>query len=184
MARNPPPPLTPPTLDRLALRYVERFATTRGKLADYLRRKLRERGWAADAEPEVEALIERFVDLGYIDDRAYGQAKAAAMGRRGLGARRVDMALRQAGLNDADREAAAPDDAGQAIAAAIGLARRKRIGPYGTHPPEAALRQKQLAQMVRAGHDFRLSRKIVDWPPMSGSEEISEVERQLMLSFS
>ena len=36
-----------PALDRLALRYVEKFATSTGKLTQYLQRKLRERGWAA-----------------------------------------------------------------------------------------------------------------------------------------
>ncbi|KTW08260.1 RecX family transcriptional regulator, partial [Sphingomonas sanguinis] len=38
-------------LERLALRYVERFATTEGKLVDYLTRKLRERGWAGEGAP-------------------------------------------------------------------------------------------------------------------------------------
>ena len=40
------PPLDAAALERLALRYVERFATTRGKLTDYLRRKIREIGRA------------------------------------------------------------------------------------------------------------------------------------------
>ena len=43
--RRQPPPLDAAALERLALRYVERFATTRGRLTDYLTRKIRERGW-------------------------------------------------------------------------------------------------------------------------------------------
>ncbi|HYZ48955.1 MAG TPA: RecX family transcriptional regulator, partial [Sphingomonas sp.] len=41
-------PLDAPALERFALRYVERYATTRARLADYLSRKLRERGWAGE----------------------------------------------------------------------------------------------------------------------------------------
>ena len=47
--RRPVPPLDRAALERLALRYVERFATTRGRLTDYLKRKIRERGWDGDA---------------------------------------------------------------------------------------------------------------------------------------
>ena len=47
-------PLDAAALDRLALRYVERFATTRGKLADYLRRKMRERGLPAGYTEALE----------------------------------------------------------------------------------------------------------------------------------
>ena len=65
--RRPVPALDRPALERLALRYVERFATTRGRLTDYLRRKIRERGWDGEmADPA--AIAERMAELGYIDD--------------------------------------------------------------------------------------------------------------------
>lgn len=44
-SNRPLTPLDPARLERLALRYVERFATTRVKLTRYLERKVRERGW-------------------------------------------------------------------------------------------------------------------------------------------
>lgn len=86
--RQPLPALDAAALERLALRYVERFATTRGKLADYLRRKVRERGWAGEAAADPAALAERLAALGYIDDRGYAEGKAAALARRGLGDRK------------------------------------------------------------------------------------------------
>ena len=74
-------------MDRLALRYVERFATTRGKLSDYLTRKIRERGWAGERPADPVAVAQRMADLGYVNDRLYAEAKAGAMTRRGLGAK-------------------------------------------------------------------------------------------------
>lgn len=163
--RRPIPPLDGAALERLALRYVERFATTRGKLADYLRRKIRERGWdGAPADPE--ALAQRIADLGYVDDRHYAESKAAALGRRGLGARRVELALRQAHVAHEDAELLAPAIEARAAEAALTFARRRRLGPFGAAVEDRAqwqkLRQKQLAAMLRAGHGFELARRIIE----------------------
>ncbi len=160
---SPIPPLDAAALDRLALRYVERFATTRGKLADYLRRKIRERGWDGPAADPV-ALAERMAGLGYVDDRAFAAARAGAMARRGLGARRIDGALRQAGVEEADRDELAPDIADGGVAAALAYARRRRIGPWSAGDPDRATREKQVAAMLRAGHAFDLARRIVALP--------------------
>lgn len=162
--RRPAPPLDQAGLERLALRYVERFATTRGKLADYLRRKIRERGWeGAPADPA--ALAERLAGLGYIDDRAFAEARATAMTRRGLGARRVTDALRHARVEACDMDAVAPDVAERAPEAALAFARRKRFGPFAAAPADREVMSKQLAAMARAGHGYELSRRILDLSP-------------------
>ena len=168
--RPPPPSLDSASLERLALRYVERFATTRGKLAEYLRRKVRERGWDGPA-PEVAALAERMAELGYVNDRAYAEAKAVALTRRGLGARRVGLALRQAHVGEDDAAAVQPRLADEATEAALAFARRKRIGPFGDGGTDRALREKQLAQLLRAGHPFELARRIVVAAPGDDLDE-------------
>lgn len=158
------PPLDAAGLERLALRYVERFATTRRRLIEYLVRKIRERGWeGAAADPAT--LAEKLAELGYIDDRAFGEARAAAMGRRGLGKRRVTGALHQAGLDEEDREAIVPAVEDRALETAMAFARRKRIGPFATVRAERPEREKQIAAMIRGGHDFTLARRIVALEP-------------------
>lgn len=161
---RPIPPLDAAALERLALRYVERFATTQGKLVDYLKRKIRERGW--DGEPaDTAALAAKMADLGYVDDRAWAEAMASALGRRGLGAGRVRQALSAARVGEADASAVAPAVANDAVESALRLAKRKRIGPFALAQADRSLRQKQLATMIRAGHGFALSRIIVDSAP-------------------
>ncbi|WP_346427809.1 RecX family transcriptional regulator [Sphingomonas sp. UV9] len=173
--RAPPKPLDAAALERMALRYVERFATTRGRLTDYLMRKLRERGWdgggdAALAEPAE--LAQRMAELGYVDDRAFAEQRAAAMQRRGLGARRVAGAFREAGIDEGDAESVAPAIADRAVESALAFARRKRIGPYGNGDGDRKLQEKQLAAMMRAGHRFDLARKIVAAPPSDAPESV------------
>lgn len=158
------PPLDAAALDRLALRYVERFATTRHKLMQYLARKIRERGWEGPPA-DTAALAERFSALGYIDDRGFGEARAAAMARRGLGARRVRGALQAAGVTGEDAESLAPAIAARAADAAISFARRRRIGPFADGPPDRALRERQVAAMLRAGHSIEITRQIMAIAP-------------------
>ncbi|SDA20969.1 RecX family transcriptional regulator [Sphingomonas sp. NFR15] len=167
--RRGAPPLDAAGLERLALRYVERFATTRGRLSAYLTRKIRERGWVGDpADPA--GLAEHLAGLGYIDDRAFGEARAAAMLRRGLGRRRVAGALRAAGIDGEDADAIAPKVAAGATAAAFAFARRRRIGPFAAEPADRAVREKQIAAMIRAGHDIDIARKIAKMAPGEGLE--------------
>ncbi|TPG42444.1 regulatory protein RecX [Sphingomonas koreensis] len=162
--RRPLPPLDRQSLDRLALRYVERFATTRARLAAYLDRKIRERGTDGDAI-DTAAIAQRFADLGYIDDRAFAEARMRSMTRRGFGERRIVGAFRQDGIAPEDAAALSPEIEGQAVEAALALARRKRIGPFAIDSVDRVQREKQLAAMVRGGHGFTLSRRIVAMEP-------------------
>lgn len=169
--RRAPRPLDPQALDELALAYVARFATSRAKLETYLARKIRERGWAGEKAADVGALTERMVGLGFVDDRAFADAKAGSLLRRGYGSRRVSVALSQAGISDEDRGGAMERAADGALAAALRFAERKRLGPYAAEAPDREKRAKALAAMMRAGHGFELARRIVEAAP---GEEIGE----------
>lgn len=163
--RTARPPLDGEGLERLALFYAGRYAVTRAKLGAYLARKLRERGWGGEGEPPVERLVERFTELGYVDDRAFADARAAALGRRGYGARRVDEALRAAGIEEEDGVAARAQAADGAWEAAVRFAERRRIGPFAAVPPDRPAREKALAAMLRAGHPLAIVRRLVAAAP-------------------
>lgn len=172
--RRPLPPLNSADLERYALRYVERYATTRAKLAAYLSRKIRERGWGEEKSPDVEGLAQRMADLGYVNDRLYAESRAGAMARRGLGARRVRQALRFDGIEEADAAALAPAIEEAEQASAIAFARRKRIGPYAREAADRPLQEKQMAAMIRAGHAPSLARAIVKMAPGDDPEATLE----------
>ena len=165
-----PRPLDAAALDQLALRYVERFATTRGKLADYLRRKVRERGWQG-APVDPASVAERMAALGYVDDRAFATMRAAALARRGFGARRVTQALHAARIDVEDAAAVLaelqdePGAEAQPLRAALAFAKRRRFGPWAREAPDARALERQVAAMSRAGHGHALARRIVSSPP-------------------
>lgn len=163
--RRPPPALNAVKLDELALRYVGRFATSRARLVDYLGRKLRERGWDGEDAPDLTAIAERLAGFGYIDDAAFALAKARSLGGRGYGGRRVAQALHGAGISEEDGGGARLQVADDRVDAALKMARRRKIGPFAIAPLDPKQRAKAIAAMLRGGHDFALTRAIVDLPP-------------------
>ena len=163
--RRTPKPLTKDRLHELALFYVGKFATTRAKLASYLNRKVRERGWDGDHPPDIEALVQRLAASGMIDDALYALSKSRSLSERGYGAARVRQTLRAAGINEDDGAAARELAAEEAAASALKFARRKRIGPYALTALDRPAREKALAAMVRAGHGFELARAVVEAEP-------------------
>jgi len=165
-ARRALPPLDRDRLRELALKYVGRFATSRAKLRAYLNRKIRERGWGEASGPDLEALADRFAELGYIDDAAYALGKARSLTGRGYGKRRVVDALRVAGIEDQHKAAACEHADERAVAAALRFAERRKLGPFALAPPiDRNQREKAIGAMVRAGHGFAIARAITDLAP-------------------
>jgi regulatory protein len=160
-SKRPRPPLDPAKLDELALAYVGRFATTRAKLAAYLTRKIRERGWEGEREPDIEAIVGRLAELGCLDDGAYALSKARSLSARGYGMRRLEQSLRAAGIGEEDGAQARELAEEEAVEAALRFARKRRIGPFATEAADRAERERALAAMIRAGHSFAVAKAIL-----------------------
>jgi regulatory protein len=163
-------PLDSLRLEQLALAYVARFATSAAKLDGYLRRKLRERGWASDDEPPVAALVAKFVAAGYIDDEAFARSRSAGLLRRGYGQRRIAQALGAAGIAGEVREAVRAGEPEQRRAA-LAMARKRGFGPFGVAAADRAAREKQIAALLRAGHRLDSARELVDAPSVAAAED-------------
>lgn len=177
--RRAPQPLDQAALQELALRYVGKYATTRAKLRAYLTRKLRERGWEGTPEPDLEALGNRFAELGYIDDAAYALGQSRSLSARGYGKRRLADKLRLAGIEEADSSEANRHADEEAVNAALSFAERRRLGPYAAAVAERPQREKWIAAMVRAGHAFAIARAIAAMPPGTeiDADQLSELVR-------
>lgn len=158
-------------LQDLALRYVSRYATTRHKLKTYLHRKLRERDWDDEQPVDVDSLVEKFAELGYIDDMLFAKNKAAALSSRGYGKRRISQALYQAGIAEGDDADAMAVGEARKWEAARTFARKKSIGPYALEMRDPDTRRKQLQAFLRAGHGFDIAVRFVNAAPGEAVED-------------
>jgi len=197
--RRPPAPIDAARLNTLALGYVARFATSAGRLEAYLLRKLQGPGSAtwqrqddapqddstADVPPidpavmrqEVTDLVQRFVAAGYIDDQAFASARSGGLQRRGFGRRHIAQALGQAGVASEVAAAALPG-VQAARQAALTLARKRRLGPFGAPPVDRAAREKQVAVLLRAGHPLDSARKLVNAATIEAAEAWARADEE------
>lgn len=165
------------SLKELALRYVGAYSTTRAKLRSYLARKVVERGWRGAQDPDLERLVDRFSELGYVNDAAYALSKSRSLSARGYGKRRLREKLRIDGVEERDRTAADAHADDLAFETALRFASRRRIGPFAASAAEPHQREKWIAAMVRAGHELSIARAIASLE--AGSEiDLENLHRQ------
>lgn len=162
-------PLSLEDVQRLALRYLERFdssvANLRRVLLANVRRRQRPLGEEAveRAAALVNQVVERYQESGLVDDRRFAEARVRGLRERGGSARAIRQKLLTKGVAAADVDHALRD--GQGVDAerdaARAFAKRRRLGPH--RPPEqrAQYRQKDLAAMARAGFSLDVARAVL-----------------------
>ena len=164
--RKPPRPVTSAFLERAALAYLERYASSSANLARVLRRKVqvrcRLRGEdPAEFLPLVDEVVAKTTRTGLVDDTRYAEGRVASLRRRGGSARAIRAKLAAKGVGRDLVEAALAETPEDEEGAARAFARRRRLGPW--RPGERAPhRDRDLAAMGRAGFSFDVARRVVD----------------------
>ena len=166
--RRPPRKVTPASLERSALAYLERFAASAESLRRVLARKVDRSARAhEDVDPAqgaawIEALIERYRRSGLLDDHAYAEARTASLRRQGRSARAIADRLAMKGVEREVIDQAMEPTRTPAVelAAAVRLVRRRRLGPLRHQADRAEHRERDLAVLGRAGFSFEIARKV------------------------
>src|SRR5438067_2162043 len=156
-----PVSIGPALLEKWAVGYLERFASSAENLGRLLGRRARRRmsdpEGLREARALIDALVARYRDSGLIDDAAYASARARGRLARGEPLRKIAAGLAAKGVDADDRAAALaglhetiPDPD---LAAACAFARRRRLGPFRRGPArqEPGDRRRELAIFARAG---------------------------------
>jgi regulatory protein len=149
-------------IERWALAYLGRFASSAENLRRVLLRRVRkrlpeDRDAAAAAAVVIDGLVARYRGSGLVDDAAYAAGRTRARLRRGQSLRMIRTGLAAKGVAADDAEAAIAalrDEGGDPdLAAACAFARRRRLGPYRRAPAADGdgLKEKELAAFARAG---------------------------------
>lgn len=171
--RRKPRKVTGKSLERTALSYLERFATSAENLRRVLMRRVERsaRFHTTDREAGaalVDELVVRYRNSGLLDDRAYADGRVRTLHRRGTSARLIRLKLRQKGVADAviaEVLAGLADETTEPeVTAATALARRRRLGPFRPPGERAAMREKDLAAVARAGFSYDVARRVIEAP--------------------
>lgn len=177
------------SLHEAALRHLSRFATTETGLVRVLDRRVQRWARAAGAEgaetgegvaaarEAVRAVARALVAAGVIDDAAFARAGAARLARAGRSRRATTAHLAGKGVAAGVAAAALPS-AEEEVGAALAYARRRRIGPFRLGGEvDAAVRQKELAAMGRAGFPRGVAERALAVPPEDAAAMVLELKR-------
>jgi len=149
-----------------ALDYLARYAATEAALRRVLERRIERwsrraaeggdaetiAGQAAAARTVAHDIVARLVAIGAVNDAAYAASRVRSMARAGRSRLAAAAHLAARGVDPATTRAALDEDDSNELAAALVLARRRRIGPFrrGTHVDDAG-RRRELGVLARAG---------------------------------
>ena len=168
--------IEPELLERWALGYLGRYASSAENLRRVLMRRVRRRSpeAAQQASHLIDALVARYRQSGLIDDAAYTAGRVASLHRRGDSLKAIRARLAAKGVASqivADavsglRDAAPDPD----LVAACAFARRRRLGPYRRAAPDPA---RELGAFARAGFDRRVAEAVLGCADLAAVEALA-----------
>lgn len=176
---RPPRKTTPKSVENAALSYLQRYATSAENLRAVLMRKVHRAAHAHDEDPApgvaiVDALIDRYLQAGLLNDAAYAEGRVAALHRRGMSRRGIRARLSAKGVAVDDIEKALDllslDVGNTEFVAACNYARRRRLGPWRTKD-RAERRDRDLAALARQGYGYELARRVIDAKDVAALDE-------------
>lgn len=163
--------ITPQRLKNIALFYLKRFESSTANLRTVLQRRVNDYARLdksfdkAEAWEWIENLLVDFQRLGYLDDRRYCALKVKDYLAAGKSSRYIMGKMREKGIDANIVEQILSEQDFDPFDAALRLAQKKHLGPYRNASEEErkAMRSKDLASIVRAGFDYDVAVKVVDF---------------------
>lgn len=169
--RVAPGPLTMESLEKAALGYLERYASSAANLRRVLMRRVERAARAGACERAkgarmADEVVERYRARNLLNDRAYAEGRVQTLHRQGRSRTRIAQTLAAKGVarEEIDRALAAfeAETPEADLVAALALARRRRLGPYRAAGQRSKFRQRDLAALARAGFSLEIARRVVD----------------------
>lgn len=174
-----------PTAQRLAniaLHHLDRYASS----AENLRRVLERRVYKAayhhndldvdEARGWIDTIVTRYVDSGLLNDRTYAETRARSLMSRGSSQRQIRAKLYEKGISADDIDTALvaleKDHADPELAAAVKLARRRRLGPYADPAKREERHDKDLSILARSGFSYDMAQRVID---AENADELEEL---------
>lgn len=183
------PPPDPGSLYQAALYYLARYASTEAGLRRVLTRRIdrwaRAQTDADAAEPAIAAaraaidgVVERLVEAGAVSDAAFATSRARTLIRGGQSTRSIQARLVAKGVTAEVARAASATDAQTELAAALVLARKRRIGPWrAAGEADPAVRMKEMGLLARAGFSRDIAEQALATSREDAESRILELRR-------
>jgi regulatory protein len=166
----------PELLERWAIHYLGRYASSAENLRRVLVRRVRRHmpEKLPQVSPLIDALVTRYCESGLLDDAKYAAGRVQSLHRRGASLKAIRAQLAAKGIasshiagavSELHSDAADPD-----FAAACVFARRRRLGPYRR---AAADHARELGAFARAGFNRRVAEAVLAYADPAALEALA-----------
>ena len=123
-------------------------------------------------------VVTRLVAAGAVNDATYAESRARSLLRCGRSRRAAAAQLAAKGVDAATAQSVLPDDEHSELAAALVLARKRRIGPFRTgEAPDEAGRRRELGVLARAGFPQDVARRALAMDADQAEALVNEFRR-------
>ena len=179
--KRPVKKVSPGYLERSALYYLERYASSSGNLRRRLllkaTRSAETHGTDLDeAVLWIDALIAKLIRMGVLDDAKFAAMKVVSLHRQGKPQRIIAQTLSAKGLERADIDHAIgqfeSERPNSELAAAITFARKRKFGPWRMESPTPEPAKKELASLARRGFALDIARKVLTLSSAAAAEAL------------
>lgn len=173
--KRPPKKITSTYLHNAGLAYLERFPASTAQFRRVMMQKIKRscRFHAEQTEADCAALLEvtiqKFTDMGMLNDDLYLRGMVHSLRRRGMSGTAILTKLQMKGLSASAirTELTAQDDENVVdgaesadLTAAIRLCARKRLGPFRQNTRKTP--QQELATLARHGFGYDVAQRALN----------------------
>lgn len=158
-------------LKNIALHYLKRFDSSVANLRFVLLRRINDYAYYNPdfdkrlANEWIEEIISDFEKFGYLDDKRYCEIKIRNYVAAGKSYRYIQGKLKQKGVDLSLLDEYFSDTDYNPFDAALALAKKKKIGPFRIEEKRQEMRNKDLSALVRAGFDYDVACKVLNFIP-------------------
>lgn len=181
--KRPPKKITPSYLHNSGIYYLERFVASKSHFKTVMARKAK-RSCMHHKEQDydeclkmVAEIADKFEDMGLLNDALYTTGMVTSLRRRGLSRNAIIQKMRIKGIDPPDTISALNDldeahhdtEKNAEIAAALRLARKKKMGPYrmntlqsSSHDDQAKELNRHMGRFARAGFSYEITKYVLE----------------------
>ena len=180
--KRPPKKITPTYLHNSGIYYLERFVASKSHFKTVMARKAK-RSCMHHKEQDydeclkmIDELADKFEEMGLLNDALYTTGMVTSLRRRGLSRNAIIQKMRIKGIEPqytiAELEkldnAYHETEKNAEIAAALRLAKKKKMGPYKiekkglTDDDKAKELRRNMGRFARAGFSYEITKYVLD----------------------
>ena len=183
MKKKKPKKITLDSLEKSAIKYLEKYSVSEYQLKNMLKRKIIKTSFFYKIKSEkeyefIDLITNKFKKIGLIDDKKFSENKTLIYMEKGYSRRKIEFNLKTKGISDENIRHGINNleisYVNSELASALIFAKKKKILIFDKNKKDFNKIKKKLLQMAQAGFSYDIAKKIIN---INNKKEFLELEK-------